>query len=491
MSRGRIGSINRDTDQTERKYQAFLEVQAHPAAATRASQVASHLWARYSQVYETIEEPPKLNPLAILRFKHKTAEQDEARARYKEERAELDKEPTSFPSVWTQGGPPSSASLGGRTKPRSTGVSTKDARSSTSIKSGKTNYVTAPGWQYTVDDASAYRAAGGRVQYHMPQQAIDTAIIRSVDSLPVTQANRSHAGGDDFNPSSDAHAIDLGSSLGSQGRRSIGLDGDHQPVFNGNLRSTSMLSVNGATSNSPGSSRMDLARTSSIEAGHANRSPSVSTVCVGQLLTGQTRRHVRRTRQNPSHQSMSVLPQSLAHPIDSWKSWTDGRRQHTMPHSGSATPLGADSGVDEPIKTKRSIHHIDTPSRIMPPRSTPLAPTRPRAAMRFHATPLREQETAPVSDEEQRHRSFRQFAESAKAKLFVGQNKVPTTPGGSPSKHSARDPIKETERLTAVREAEMHFEERIGGDHGPTERRKRAEAQLESYEQRIYRDRQT
>lgn len=269
-------AVKVEADHAERKYQAFLEVQAHPAAATRASQVVSHLWAWYSQIYETIDDPPKLNPLAVLRYKRKTAEQDEARERYKAEQAELEKQPTSFPSVWTHQGYLSSSSLGGRTKPRSTGVSTKGARSSTSIKSGATNHVMAPGWHYTIDDVSAYRATGGRVQYHMPQRAIEVSAARSGEPSHSDQINRSKVAGDDFHPQNGGQEVDLSSSIGSGGKSLINQDIVERKAFHGNLRSTSMLSVNGPMANSPSSSQIDLARTSSIETGPMKRSPSVS-----------------------------------------------------------------------------------------------------------------------------------------------------------------------------------------------------------------------
>lgn len=258
-------------------------MRAHPSAITRANQAASHLWAWYGQIYDSIEDPPKKNPLAILRFKERTQEQEEARAKYRLEKAERDKDPTSFPSVWSNpvyqnpniaGSSKTGQSNGkGTLKTSSTNTSAKGARSSTSV--ARTSHQLGPaGWHYTVDDVSAYRDANGVVKYFIPPLQAEPQDIRSSESLHPAQAQsvrphqqRQHTA-DDFHPTPEAPEVDLGSSLGSNGRPH-GI-----PV--GNPRSVSMLSVNGSAGGSPGSSQMNLARTSSIETGHTSKSPVVS-----------------------------------------------------------------------------------------------------------------------------------------------------------------------------------------------------------------------
>lgn len=264
---------------SEQSYRAFVEVSAHPSAITRANKAGSHLWAWYAQIFDSIEDPPKKNPLAILRFKERTQEQEELRTRHRLEQAERDKDPTSFPSVWSNpvyqtpnlAGSSKTGQSNGRLKTSSTDISARGARSSASM--ARTGHqIGGEGWHYTVDDVSAYREAGGVVKYFMPPLQAEPQAIRSSESLHPTQTARPHqqATGDDFHPTPEAPEVDLGSSLGSNGRPG------GTPV--GNPRSLSMLSINASLGGSPGSSQMNLARTSSIETGHTSKSPVVSRV---------------------------------------------------------------------------------------------------------------------------------------------------------------------------------------------------------------------
>lgn len=163
----------------------------------------------------------------------------------------------------------------GQLKPNSTNTSSKGARSSTSV--ARTSHQIGPaGWHYTVDDVQAHRDANGKVKYFIPPLQAEPQAILSSESLNPAQAQaqtaRSHQQrqhtADDFHPTPEGPEVDLGSSVGSNGRPS------GAPV--GNPRSVSMLSINNSVGGSPGSSQMNLARTSSIETGHTSKSPVVS-----------------------------------------------------------------------------------------------------------------------------------------------------------------------------------------------------------------------
>lgn len=268
-----------------------MEVSAHPAASKRATRAMSSFDALYGQIYDSFAFPPKVNPLAIIRWAAKTREQDEARQRYRAEQAERDKDPTSFPSVWSNQiyrNPADEALRGAAAASTADGLSkntasAKGARSSLSVTTAPDPHLVAPAWRYTVGDISAYRAAQGRVNYFMPppmptQQA---EALKSADSIEHPQSQNQHAPTataspvpSDFSPpptGGQAHTreVDLTSSLGSS-------HAQHAAMPNGRLTSPSVLTINDAVTGSPGSSQMNLNRTSSIDTGRVSQSPSVS-----------------------------------------------------------------------------------------------------------------------------------------------------------------------------------------------------------------------
>ena len=249
------------TDLAERLYQARLLVQAHPSASRRADRAISHMRAYYYQVYDSIENPPRLNPPSILRWKRATIEQNENRARWKAEQAERQKDPTSFPSAWTQVyNSPNSIGSAAHLRPTSSrdsqpmSLSTSgtghNLRSSTSTHGVVQSNQPGAGWLYTVDDIVAYKQANGKVDYFMPPQQLPTVLSASVNKSQTSQSNRL----DDFRPELENREVDLTSSLGSNGRH-----GGPTP----RITSASMLSIAGTAS--PNSSHAHLGRTTSNE----------------------------------------------------------------------------------------------------------------------------------------------------------------------------------------------------------------------------------
>ncbi|ORX37782.1 hypothetical protein BD324DRAFT_680664 [Kockovaella imperatae] len=100
----------------ERRFKALTLVAAHPDSERLAYKASSHLRHYYNLVYEGIDNPPRLNPLAVLRWKHKTEEQLNVQAHWE-----------------------------------------------------KMNRLSvAPSWRYTMDDVVAYQDAKGIVNYFIP-----------------------------------------------------------------------------------------------------------------------------------------------------------------------------------------------------------------------------------------------------------------------------------------------------------------------------------
>ena len=105
----------------ERRFKALTQVAAHPDSERLAYRASSHLRNYYNLVFEGLDDPPRLNPLAILRWKHKTEEQAELQGRWENRSVHQTKITT--------------------------------------------------GWHYTTDDVVAYRSAKGVVNYFVPPRA--------------------------------------------------------------------------------------------------------------------------------------------------------------------------------------------------------------------------------------------------------------------------------------------------------------------------------
>lgn len=167
-----------------------------------------------------------------------------------------------------------------------------------------------------------------------------------------------------------------------------------------------------------------------------------------------------------------------------------GKRQQTLPHHGSSTPQGMDSGLDEPNQEKPMSSHngtVATPVRGFTPVSL-----RSRATLRngagSSATPVVPE--AVAEDDSHHHYRWR----IPNPKLVVKNNLLTKRRGGSPSKDSLKSPvIAEHEYLTAVVHEECEFVERqVGaGDGRLTQRGMEAEARLTKYDSQIYHERQT
>jgi hypothetical protein len=245
-----------------------------------ADRAISHLRAYYYQVYGSIDNPPRLNYLSVIRWKRATLEQNENRARWKAEQAERHKDPTSFPSAWNgMYNSPNSVGSAAQLRPSvsrdsqplsfSTTGTGGNLRSSVST-TGNGNSRDAPGsgWKYTIEDIVAYKEANGKVNYFMPpKEDPESLLSASMNKSQTSQSNKL----DDYRPNAvgEPREIDLASSVASGTRM-----GNPTP----RIISASMLSVNaiGGTT-SPSSSHANLTRTTSIEtAARAPKSPVVS-----------------------------------------------------------------------------------------------------------------------------------------------------------------------------------------------------------------------
>ncbi|OCF73256.1 hypothetical protein I204_06487 [Kwoniella mangroviensis CBS 8886] len=237
VERRRLEQERRDEELAqERRFRALTQVAAHPAAERLAYTDGARLRAFYSHVYEGIDDPPKLNPLAVIRWRIKTEEQTEARQRWEQEQQHgyqhSNKSDTSgFTNHASPHSLPRGSHFGGNihTSPMSVGSSNrygarKSIESNRSISLGSLGKSTdtfphnksrdqrhryEKGWGYSVDDILAYKAAKGQVNYFIPPRRShpDVEVLTEDEDrvvLPATDNGRSESRVDDQSSIADS-----------------------------------------------------------------------------------------------------------------------------------------------------------------------------------------------------------------------------------------------------------------------------------------------
>jgi hypothetical protein len=128
---------------------ATMQVRTHPASQKRAQAAALTLDHCYGAIYDSLEHPPKFNPLAVLRWSRRVEEQRAAKAKWEAEQDIAHSE---------------SYSTGPSLSSPSDAVSPLGSRSVSSVPE---NFV-ALGWRYRLSDVTAYMACGGKVNFFIP-----------------------------------------------------------------------------------------------------------------------------------------------------------------------------------------------------------------------------------------------------------------------------------------------------------------------------------
>lgn len=154
---------------TERRYRAMMQIHAHPYSQRRAQRCAVHFDAYYSLVYQGIEQPPKVNSLAVIRWVKRTEEQRDAMKKWEESQREgsdhLQRHvsPSSFPMGFQ-----SNSSVGYGDSSRFL-TSPNPLRSSLSRSRSTTDLPPiCPGWHYSIENIQVYRACNGKVDFFIP-----------------------------------------------------------------------------------------------------------------------------------------------------------------------------------------------------------------------------------------------------------------------------------------------------------------------------------
>lgn len=159
----------------ERRFKALTQVAAHPGAERMAYKTGSHLRAYYNHVYDGLEDPPRLNPLAVLRWKERSTAQREAKEKWEAQQ----KKHASSPSRQIYSGAVHSSpvsvdslSRGNResfeSAPHTSFESSLRASPMNSKSRQDVEHQAAQAWRYTVEDIEAYKEADGVVNYFIP-----------------------------------------------------------------------------------------------------------------------------------------------------------------------------------------------------------------------------------------------------------------------------------------------------------------------------------
>ncbi|WVR08103.1 hypothetical protein IAU60_005149 [Kwoniella sp. DSM 27419] len=221
LERRRLEQERRDEELAqERRFRALNQVAAHPASERIAYRTGAHFRAYYQHVYDGIEDPPKLNPLAVLRWRIRTDEQNAARTQWERAQREAGSgrnESVRDATVGTAFGAENmhnSPMSMGSTSRSAQRKSIESAQSSDRQKgfaglgrsqAGSDSHVDlqpkARGWKYSVEDIASYKAANGVVNYFIaPRQPLTEGQIlaeeeeedrqRSITAEPDGESSR-------------------------------------------------------------------------------------------------------------------------------------------------------------------------------------------------------------------------------------------------------------------------------------------------------------
>lgn len=166
-------------------YRAAVQVRSYPMSQRRAQRAALQLDGYYAAIHDGLENPPKFNPLAVLRWMKKTEEQKAARAKWEAEMEVASRASGSLTAL---------SRSDSVTSPQSDALrisldAARRAKSPLAQSVGSApEPVVAPGWHYTLDDVAAYNACGGKVDYFLPVINADTPLYLSTPGLAESTA---------------------------------------------------------------------------------------------------------------------------------------------------------------------------------------------------------------------------------------------------------------------------------------------------------------
>ncbi|WVQ95991.1 hypothetical protein IAU59_003091 [Kwoniella sp. CBS 9459] len=305
LERRRLEQERRDEELAqERRFRALTQVAAHPASERMAYRAGSHLRAYYQHIYDGIDNPPKLNHLAILRWRIKTDQQNEARRKW--EQAQRDNDSSKSRNSTQHHSSPSNGHVKGthfgenvHSSPMSIGSSTKFNGLRKSIESARSTSFGSlhrtrdlskkqdgesrrNGWNLTVQDIDSYKACDGTVNYFIPPRPIhpDVEVLTEDEDQPTS-----------LMPARTESRRDDTSSMAGSSRK------DHTYTRTGvhTASNASLMEVEGVLNENEDQSNM-LSRSASIETGRGGINKN---------------RHSHR-----SHQSLSAIGQgSITHAL--------------------------------------------------------------------------------------------------------------------------------------------------------------------------------
>ena len=181
-----------------------MQVTAHPHSIKLSDRAKVHLWAYYRHVYDGLDDPPRPNPLAVIRWRSRTQEQEDRRRAWEEEHGHSisngDNLKHHKSSINNSLSPMSNARplhlTPSPSKPRSVALSDpSQSHRSLNSDSSRGHFGLFPGrsgsrrseprsrWTYTINDIEAYKAAEGVVRYFIPP-ALPSTPAKASQEIP-------------------------------------------------------------------------------------------------------------------------------------------------------------------------------------------------------------------------------------------------------------------------------------------------------------------
>ncbi|WVO13810.1 hypothetical protein L204_101433 [Cryptococcus depauperatus] len=324
----------------ERRYHALTQVAAHPNAERRAYQAGAHLRAYYQQVYDCIQNPPRLNFTKMLRWLNETDRQDLLRSHYyaslqthtdESNKQDLLADKLSMSRSYQGSHSGHSRRLSSTHKSDASGRSTSIFSQHHSEASPlKTIDLPKRGWKYTVEEIQAFRESGGIVNYFVPPRQIrpDIDILPEDGKLeaPISFAH----GGQCNNRDRITRPETLQSKLceDREGHRD-----DNSSVADSSKKSRHYgQRISAASKTASNISLTDLEQAGGTNGSEPNLSQSAS------INTGKERsigRHREPHLSHRGHHSLSAvgqgsLTQALKQPFEKFSSVA--RKQRNLPH---------------------------------------------------------------------------------------------------------------------------------------------------------------
>ncbi len=181
---------------SERRFRALTQVAGHPESERMAYRTASHLRAYYNHIYDGLDNPPRMNPLAVLRWRIRTNEQIEAKSKWEALQTETKVAPDFGDIMHASPVSIGTPHFGRPAKSEANRPSSLGSNRMPSPRRNKSEFdfaSTAKRWRYTMEDVAAYKECDGVVNYFIPPRPPSATEVVGCERMESRPENSSIA----------------------------------------------------------------------------------------------------------------------------------------------------------------------------------------------------------------------------------------------------------------------------------------------------------